>query len=216
VFSLLRQSIIEGPDSLAERARRRRWRLLQRTFPDLGQMRVLDLGGTAESWERAPVQPRHVHLVNTERDEAKLPSWITSEVGDACALDEGLLDGRFDLVYSNSVIEHVGGHERRLQFAAMVDAAAPRHWIQTPYRYFPIEPHTLVPALQFLPLWFRARLTLFWPLNHTKPTDLDDSIATQLNTELLDITLLHHYFPASVIRCERIAGLVKSIIAVTT
>ena len=164
-----------------------------------------------------PYRPRHVHLVNMVDDDPELPSWITSEVGDACALEESLLDGRFDLVYSNSVIEHVGGHERRLRFATMVDAG-PRLVTGSRRRIGTSRSsrHRLVPALQFLPLWLHARVTLVWPFNHTRPTDLDDSIATQLNTELLDITLLHHYFPASLIRTERVGGIVKSIIAVTT
>jgi hypothetical protein len=177
-------------------------------------MRVLDLGGTAESWRRAPVRPEHVHLVNPTGPDDSLPPWMSTEIGDACALDDDLLDGRFDLVYSNSVIEHVGGHARRVQFAAMVEAAAPRHWVQTPYRYFPIEPHLLAPGLQYLPLWLRARISRSWPLVHTRSGDLDDAIASQLGTELLDITQLRHYFPSSAILYERIAGIVKSIIVV--
>lgn len=177
-------------------------------------MRVLDLGGTVETWQRAPVRPAHVHLVNTAGPGDDPPEWITAEVGDACALDERLLDGRFDLVYSNSVIEHVGGHARRQQFAAMVTAAAPRHWVQTPYRYFPVEPHWVAPMMQHLPLALRSRLGLHWPLARSRVPDLASAVASQLGTELLDITQLRHYFPASTISTERFAGLVKSIIAV--
>jgi hypothetical protein len=143
-----------------------------------------------------------------------MPSWITSELGDACVLDERLLDGRFDLVYSNSVIEHVGGHARRLEFASMVDAAAPRHWVQTPYRYFPIEPHWVAPMMQFLPLWLRSKVGLHWPLGHSQASSFGDEVNAQLGTELLDVTHLRHYFPSSEIHYERFAGLVKSIIAV--
>ena len=32
------------------------------------------------------------------------------------------------------------------------------HWVQTPYRYFPVEPHFLFPGFQFLPLTVRAVL----------------------------------------------------------
>jgi hypothetical protein len=178
-------------------------------------MHVLDLGGTAESWVRAPTRPRSVHLVNTvEQQREELPSWITSEVGDACALDEQLLSGRFDLVYSNSVIEHVGGHARRLEFAGMVAAAAPRHWIQTPYRYFPIEPHWVAPMTQFLPLWLRSQILRYWPLAHTRASSFEQEVATQLGTELLGVTHLRHYFPASDVHYERFGGLVKSIVAV--
>jgi hypothetical protein len=74
--------------------------------------------------------------------------WISTLVGDACALPRRVTDQRFDLVYSNSVIEHVGGHARREAFAAAVRNAADRYWVQTPYRYFAIEPHWLFPGFQ--------------------------------------------------------------------
>lgn len=51
----------------------------------------------------------------------------------------------FGLVYSNSLIEHLGGHARRAAFAEQVRSLAPRHWVQTPYRYSLIKPHWLVP-----------------------------------------------------------------------
>ena len=50
--------------------------------------------------------------------------------GDACA--GGF--GKFDLVFSNSVLEHLGGHGRRRQFADVVHESAPEWWVQTPYR----------------------------------------------------------------------------------
>ena len=209
-----RRLFVEGPNSLGQRARERRWSTFGEGFPALNEMAVLDLGGTAESWMRAPIRPARVHLVNTTPPAEGVPEWITAAQGDACALPEDLLSGQFDLVFSNSVVEHVGGHARRLEFAEMVEAAAPHHWIQTPYRYFPIEPHLVTPCLQYLPLWFRSRIGLHWPLAHSRPTNLDGAIESQLGTELLDITQLRFYFPGSKIRYERFAGLVKSIIAI--
>lgn len=214
--SRARRVFVEGPASLGQRARSRRWRQFCSMFPDVEQLRVLDLGGTVDSWMAAPVRPARLHLVNTVDPPRELPTWMTAEHGDACALDLALLDGRFDLVYSNSVIEHVGGHARRIQFADMVRAAAPRHWVQTPYRYFPIEPHVIVPMLQYLPLLLRARITMHWPLVHTRPRTLNDAVSQQLATELLDITEMRHYFPLSTIAYERVGGVIKSVIAVQT
>jgi hypothetical protein len=177
-------------------------------------MSVVDLGGTVAYWMRAPVQPRSVHVLNLQEPPASVPDWITVDVADAT--DPALLSraGAYDLVYSNSVIEHVGGHARRKAFAANVAALADRHWIQTPYRYFPVEPHWVCPCMQFLPLRMRARLGLHWPLVHTRPADLESAIAAQLSVELLDITAMRHYFPHSQIAYDRLVGLVKSVIAV--
>jgi hypothetical protein len=71
---------------------------------------------------------------------------------------------RFDLIYSNSVIEHVGGHWRRERYAETVHHFADHHWIQTPYRYFPVEPHWLFPFFQHLPISVKATITARWPM----------------------------------------------------
>lgn len=209
--------IVDGPASLGSRARRRRWRQLLATFPELAEMSVLDMGGTVEFWLRSPVQPRAVHVVNVEDPpDGPLPEWLRADVADICHPPAGLLDERgYDIVLSNSVIEHVGGHLQREAFAEVARSSAPRMWMQTPYQYFPIEPHWVCPFLQFLPLALRARVAMRWPLVHTRPKDVDHAIDALLSTELLDITAMHHYFPDAEIRFERAVGLVKSLIGVT-
>lgn len=210
----LRHYFVDGEQSLGERSRQRRWTEFVDIFPDLGSMRVLDLGGTARFWLRSPVRPAHVHLVNVALSPESLPDWIVESMADACELPGSIRDQQFDLVYSNSVIEHVGGHYRREQFAETVRSCAPVHWVQTPYRYFPIEPHWVAPGLQFLPLWLRARIAMRWPLAHSRTADVDVAVRTQLNTELIGVAALRHYFPDSEIRRERLGGVTKSLIAV--
>ncbi|MCW2941173.1 MAG: hypothetical protein JWN00_4158 [Actinomycetia bacterium] len=210
----LRNRFVDAPNSWGARFRQRRWNWLRETFPDLEEMSVIDLGGTAESWLRAPVRPASVHAVNLEEQPTDLPGWLRADYGDACALPDRILSNTYDLVLSNSVIEHVGGHARREQFAAAVHALADRHWVQTPYRYFPIEPHWVCPGFQFLPLAARARVAQYWPLVHTRPVDRLDALRTAISVELASRTEMKLYFPDSRIRSERIAGLTKSLIAV--
>lgn len=210
----LRNVFVDGPRSLGARSRRRRWNTFRAHFPDIESMSVVDLGGTVEYWLRAPVRPRAVHVLNLEDAPASVPDWITVDLGDATAADLPSRLGSYDLVYSNSVIEHVGGHERRKLFVANVTKLAPRHWIQTPYRYFPVEPHWVCPFMQYLPLGWRARLGKRWPLVHTKARDLRSAVEAQLSVELLDITAMRYYFADSQIVHDRLAGLVKSVVAV--
>lgn len=179
-------------------------------------MSVLDMGGTVEFWLRAPVQPRAVHVVNVEDPpDTELPDWLRADVADICHPLPGLLDEEgYDIALSNSVIEHVGGDQQRAAFAKVAATSAPRMWVQTPYRYFPIEPHWVCPFLQFLPLALRARVAMKWPLVHTRPRDFDEAVESLMETELLDITAMRRYFPDTEIRYERAVGLVKSLIAV--
>jgi len=202
----------QSPQSLSARTRRRRWTLLMETFPDLESMRVLDLGGVVQSWAPAPVMPEKLTMVNLFPQSSDTPA-VEAIQGDACKLPSALDGERFDLVFSNSVIEHVGGHDRREGFADSVLSMSDRHWVQTPYRYFPVEPHWVFPGFQFLPLRARAEVTRHWPLGrHTAV--LKEAVDASLTVELLDVTGMRHYFPGSEIRHERLFGVTKSLIAV--
>jgi hypothetical protein len=175
---------------------------------------VLDLGGTPAAWQRCPVRPAQVVVVNLEPVDRPSPRWIVPVRGDACQLPESLRGERFDLVYSNSVLEHVGGHARRQAFADSVHAASTRHWVQTPYRYFPVEPHWLFPGFQFMPPAGQAALSRWWPLGHIRSADRRSAVHDVLGVELLTRTQLACYFPHAEIWPERLAGLVKSLVAV--
>jgi hypothetical protein len=178
-------------------------------------MSIIDLGGTLTAWRQAPVRPARVHIVNLlDKPPADVPDWAEVHQGDACALPEHLAARRYDLVYSNSVIEHIGGHHRRMRFAETVHALADAHWVQTPYRYFPVEPHWLFPFMQFLPVRARVTIARRWVLAHTRNADPRRATRIVLSTELLDRTQMRYYFPDSHIRTERYAGLPKSLIAV--
>ena len=219
----LRSKVLDGPSSISGQARARRWELLAQLFPQLPSYRVLDLGGTADSWLVAPVQPKAVTVLNlhdTEltvgREGEPLPDWITLATGDACDPPAEIRAGGFDLAFSNSLIEHVGGAARRAMLAGVVREAAPRYWVQTPYRYFPVEPHYLFPGFQFLPVAARARLARSWPGVHTRATSWSGGVGVALEVELMSATEMRFLFPEAAIRYERLAGLPKSLIAVRT
>lgn len=209
----LRNHFVDAPGSAGEQRRLKRWDTLHERFPDIGSMSVIDLGGRAATWERAPVRPKAVLVVNLEEPPDGLPSWLRAETGDACALPRHIASGSYDLVFSNSVLEHVGGHAQRSRFADSVHSLAPRHWVQTPYRYFPVEPHWLFPGLQFLPVTARAGIVRRWPLGHSPLVTREDSLRAVMGVELVGRAEMRAYFPDSDLICERMAGIVKSLIA---
>jgi SAM-dependent methyltransferase len=69
--------------------------------------------------------------------------------GDACALP--FPDRSFDLYFSNAVIEHVGGRERQRLLVEEALRVARRVFIATPNRWFPLEVHTRLPLVHWLP-----------------------------------------------------------------
>lgn len=203
----------ESSTSLSTTARRRRWEKFAESFPAIAEMTVLDLGGRPEYWSNAPVQPRHVTVVNLDQHESSAA--VTSLVGNACSPPPEVMSRNYDLVVSNSLIEHVGGHQQRAALAEVVAAAAPRHWIQTPYRYFPIEPHWMAPGMQFLPFAARVQMSRRWPLGHRRGNgSYDQAVGLVSEVDLIGLAQMRAYFPHSLIWKERMGGLIKSLVAV--
>ncbi len=147
--------------------------------------------------------------MNLDPQHSSVAPWLEYAVGDACQPQKG----QFDLVVSNSLIEHVGGLERRLRFSETVRSAAERHWVQTPYRYFPVEPHWVFPGFQFLPIAARMKVSARWPLGHIRSAG-DGAWTDVAWVELLSITEMRHQFPDSTIWYERWGGAIKSLVAV--
>jgi hypothetical protein len=200
--------------SLTHRFRQQRLEEFKRRFPDLADMRVLDLGGTAVSWGVLGLRPASVTVVNLDHDgKGTNEPWMEIVHADACA--GGF--GQYDMVFSNSLMEHLGGHARRQQFANVVRESAPAWWVQTPYRYFPIEPHWVFPGFQFLPFRMRVLICQHWSMLHM-PACKDAAEAADLvaSTELISGTEMRTYFPNSEIWFERIAGIPKSLVAIST
>jgi hypothetical protein len=67
-------------------------------------------------------------------------------------------DDAFDVAFSNAVVEHVGGREEQRRFVAELCRVAPRVFVSTPNRRFPVETHTLVPLVHWLPRRMRDRV----------------------------------------------------------
>jgi hypothetical protein len=66
-------------------------------------------------------------------------------------------DGEFDVAFSNAVVEHVGGREDQERFARELCRVSKRVFVTTPNRLFPVDPHTLLPFLHWLPDGLRPR-----------------------------------------------------------
>ena len=66
-------------------------------------------------------------------------------------------DHEFELGFSNAVVEHVaGGREGQRRFVAELCRVAERVFVTTPNRLFPVDPHSLLPFVHWLPDGERA------------------------------------------------------------
>jgi hypothetical protein len=203
-------------DSLSHRLRARRFEEFERRTARLPRpLSILDVGGTTEYWEARGWADRpgvEVTLVNLTGSEQRYEN-LKPAVGDATSLEYE--DGAFDLVFSNSVIEHLFTLENQRAMAREVRRLGRAYWVQTPNFYFPIEPHFLAPAWHWLPVSARVailrRRAVGW--NGRCP---DPEHARRIVTEhrLMRRSELKALFPEATLVPERVAGLVKSWTAV--
>ena len=212
----------DNPNSLAQRFRRARARhivaLISATFAARGACRIIDLGGEPDYWrlfDRAFLTQSGVHvtLVNPRAFEVADPLFTAVE-GDATALPE-YADASFDLVHSNSVVEHVGDWPRMEAFAGEVRRLAPRYYVQTPYFWFPIEPHFSAPFFHWRSEQARARALLRRRHGFAeRAPDMGQAMRDVQHARLLDRTQFRYLFPDARYADENVAGLTKSLIAI--
>jgi Methyltransferase domain len=193
-------------------------RRFARTFGVTGETRILDVGGTPFNWSLLGVQPR-VTIVNMPRAREAFDTQFQSVFADGRALP--FRDRSFDIVFSNSVIEHVGDAESQRHFASEIARVGQSYWVQTPNRWFPVEPHLLTPFLHFLPAALQRRVarkfTVWALIERPTPDRREFYIEHYLrDIRLLDAADLRRLFPGAKIVRERLGGLTKSLIAVRT
>jgi hypothetical protein len=196
------------PRSLSSRLRRRRFQWFLATLAVKPGTTILDVGGTEATWRGSGLED-HVTLLNLAYGETR-PA-LRHVTGDACAMTM-FADGAFDVVFSNSVIEHVGDLDRQAAFASEVARVGQRYWVETPYRHFPLEPHALFPFFQYLPRPTQLAVARRWKYSHFRRyhKNIEDELA---RLRLLTAPEMRRLFPRGPVRFERIGGLPKSIVA---
>lgn len=180
--------------------RKKRMRAFERMFA-LDDVRLLDIGGTPFNWSMIEARPR-ITMVNIKGEVGQRGN-IDMRLGDATCL--GFEDMSFDLVYSNSVIEHVGGPEKVRAFAAEVRRLAPAYYVQTPNKWFPIEPHCFGLILHWLPMPIRRRLYRWLSISGLRNKPNQAQIDRYLRgIDLLTRGRLRELFPDAEIIAERV------------
>jgi ubiquinone/menaquinone biosynthesis C-methylase UbiE len=180
-------------------------------------VQILDIGGRPQYWEMMLAgltidKPLHVTLLNMEVHSVNHPD-LSAVVGDGRALPQ-YADKQFDIVFSNSTIEHAGTSTDQKRMADEVRRIGKAYCVQTPNRYFPIEAHFLFPFFQFLPLAVRA-----WLVNHFSLgwygviRDKAEALREVSSIRLLDREDMRSLFPDATIHEEKYFGLAKSFVA---
>ena len=184
-------------------------------FRPTRETQILDVGGNPRDWiDGVPMELR-ITILNLGRwpAEWEIPDRFTEVIGDGRALPFG--NGAFEIAYSNSVIEHLDRWEEQVRFAAEIRRVGRGLFVQTPNRWFPIEPHFGGLFAHWLPIGLRRRLMPWVSVRGWRASSDGVSDAALLEEiRLLSSREMKALFPDCEIRRERWLGLTKSFIAV--
>ena len=181
---------------------------------------VLDIGGRRDYWSYLPEDLRDKVTITVVNFEAELEDYIENVdglnlipvIGDGCSMPQ-YGDDSFDLVHSNSVIEHVGSLENMDKFARETRRIGKAYYVQAPYLWFPLEPHFGVPFLHWLPSPTRAQLTHRFNVGYSeKIEDYSEALAEADSINLVDKILMTKLFPEADLHKEKFALMTKSLI----
>lgn len=194
--------------------RERRWKRFQELIQPAPADCLLDVGGYPSDWRGRGDLIGKVDFINlTESvfDETPHSPEMRCFKGDGRALAAG--DLTYDIVYSNSVIEHVGDWEDQKAFAAEARRVGRRLWIQSPARACPVEPHYLGLFIHWFPPTWHVPLARWTSVvGLTGAADLQSIAST---TRLLTKKEYRILFPDCEIWTERLFWIFpKSYVAV--
>ena len=152
---------------LLRRQQQRLYEAYARHFPPSPDQRVLDLGvnGSLEEPQLHFFEFNYPHrdrIVAAGLEEPDIFKRCFPAVAYVQLRRDGRLpfaDDEFDVVFCNAVVEHVGSRERQREFLAEIARVGRAAFVTTPNRWFPIELHTVLPLVHWLPTsWYRRIL----------------------------------------------------------
>ncbi len=179
---------------------------------------ILDVGGAPGTWTAQPPVARNIVLLNIYdlelEEEAGKSHGLSSVIGSGCELP--YRDSEFEVLFSNSVIEHVGSWEDQVQFASEARRVGRKLWIQTPARGFFIEPHYIAPFIHWFPKSWQKRMVRWFSVRgwteKLSQKQVDDMVE---EIRLISLGEMKKLFPDCEIVKERFLGIfVKSYVAV--
>jgi len=189
-------------------------KIIENIFFNNGEVKILDVGGNEIFWntigldflDKNKVQ---IHLVNLMEIQVENKNFFVSSIGNGTQLN--FKDNQFDIVFSNSVIEHVGSYENMIKFSKEHMRVGKYYYCQTPNFWFPLEPHFIFLFFHFLPDPIKIRLVNNFNLGHFEKTKNKESLKVIESCKLIDAHMLKMLFKEGKILSEYFLFLKKSI-----
>ena len=204
--------ISEKKNSLGNRFREKRFNFFLKKFDSLNKpITLLDIGGKINFWENRGLAGNNdyiITIINIEKEKSNYSN-INCLIGDATNLNQ-FNNKSFDIVHSNSVIEHLYNFNNQSKMASEIIRVGKKHIVQTPNKYFFIEPHYLLPFFQFIPDKLKYLILTKTKLSRLKTWDKNFAKQYIKEIRLLSEKEMKELFPNSKIYFEKFLGMNKS------
>ena len=172
---------------------------------------ILDVGGKINFWVNRGMAGNtnfEITLINIEKEKS-LYSNIKTKMCDATDLSP-FNDKSFDIVHSNSVIEHLYNFENQKKMASEIVRVGRKYIVQTPNKYFFIEPHYLLPFFDIIPEKLKYLILTKTKLSRLKKWDKKFASQYIKEIRLMSLREMKELFPNSKIYFEKFIGMNKS------
>lgn len=205
----------DRPQSWGNRFRNKRFEFLREKLDALPKpVSILDIGGLESFWTNRGYGDDSDYRITILNLDARKTSFsnIRSMAGDGTDLNT-IADKEFDVAFSNSVIEHLYTFENQERMAAEIRRVGRYHFVQTPNKYFPVEPHYVLPFFDFLPASVKYNVLTKTKLSRLKKWSHEDAKQYVDEIRLISYREFKRLFPESKMYKEMFMGLVKSFTA---
>lgn len=227
----LMNPITKAVKTFSKKAREKRATIFRNSFLFDENTKILDLGSETGSnihsvLQGTPVKPENIYIadIDTSLIEKGVNAYGFVPVLISESEQLPFEDGFFDIVYCSSVIDHVTiakeqvwslysgktfkekSFNRQKVFANEIRRLGKQYFVQTPYKYFPIESHSWLPFIALLPRRVLILVLKFTNMFWVKKTSPD--------WHLLNRSQMSSLFGEANIVAEKSIGLTKSIMAI--
>ena len=204
--------ISENKNSLGNKFRKKRFSFFLKKFDSLNKpITLLDIGGKINFWENRGLAGNNdykITVLNIEKEKSNYSN-INCLIGDATNLNQ-FKNKSFDIVHSNSVIEHLYNFENQKKMASEIMRVGQKYIVQTPNKYFFIEPHYLLPFFNIVPEKLKYLILTKTKLSRLKKWDKNFTKQYIKEIRLLSEKEMKKLFPKSKIYFEKFLGMNKS------
>lgn len=202
-------------DSLGSKFRNKRIADFRNKIENLPKpLRILDVGGLESFWVNAGFadDPDYqISILNLSKGIVHHDNFRSLQ-GDATDLKD-ISDNQFDIVFSNSVIEHLYTKHNQEKMASEIMRVGKYYYVQTPNKHFFIEPHYVLPFFQYLPKKLQYFILTKTPLSRRRKWDNIEAQQYMDEIRLITLAEMKEFFPGSDFYLEEFFGMIKSFTA---